>query len=400
MAISRISAGCCACQAPSSEGTDAAEAKSASEQAAMLNAMTELFKMITQLLKLASGQGGGDQGGSQGGNAVNPSAGPGGATGGGGNGAFAPPSTSSPAGGGGSIPSSDGQGGGNGGNSSANSAGGSGGNAPQGTADGGSAGPQTNTPSGGGSAGGANGFGAAPSDGSSSGGGSAGSSGASGTTAGSQIDSNSGQLSLSKSNENLSQYYQGGDMTQKDQWGSSQNVDKPKVFDAVYQGVKDGWENGAIPDTVKNFFSDSKTDQYYDGLQLSSDPTTKAQQKAAIWQLGVAQHETGGNYDPGKLPSYYKAGGDGSGAGQTQQAGMSADPDGMTYGMFSTQSNTPIDVSDPRQAVVADLQKFGFNLDKANGNLGSVLNLIAQTDGTSVIPSIQKYGNDYLAAFS
>jgi hypothetical protein len=220
-----------------------------------------------------------------------------------------------------------------------------------------------------------------------------------GAAADSKIDAQTGQLSLRQSTNDVSQYYQGGDNSQKDKWGSSNNVDKPAVFNAVYNGVKDNWDNGKIPDNVKEFFSSAQSDKHFSGLNLSSDPTTKAQQKTAVWQLGIADHETGSNFDPGKLPSYYKAGGDGSGAGETQQAGMRADPDGMTYGMFSTQSNKPIDVSDPGQAVVADLQKFGFNLNQKNGNVGQVLQMISQTDSTSVLPTIQSKGNDFLAAF-
>jgi hypothetical protein len=193
--------------------------------------------------------------------------------------------------------------------------------------------------------------------------------------------------------------YQGGTPGAKDAWGDSHNVNKPAVFQQVYGAVQKNWDNGNIPQNVKDLFSSDKTDPYFKGLNLSSDATTKAQQKAAIWQLATASHETGGQYDPSKLPSYYEAGGSGTGAGQTQFPGMAPDPKGMTYGMFSTQSDHPIDLSDPGRAVVADLQKFGFNYANNGGDMGKTLQLIGQTDSTSVIPSIQAHGAEYLDAF-
>jgi hypothetical protein len=195
------------------------------------------------------------------------------------------------------------------------------------------------------------------------------------------------------------QLYQGGAAGPKDAWGDSRNVNKTAVFQHVYDSVKAHWDGGAIPQNVKDLFSDAQTDKYYRGLDLSADPATRAQQKAAIWELATASHETGGSYDPGKLPSYWEAGGSGNRAGQTQFPGMAPDSKGMTYGMFSTESSHPIDVSDPRTAVVADLQKFGADLAGFDGDLQKTLELIGQTDSTSVIPSIQMHGADYLQAF-
>jgi hypothetical protein len=195
-------------------------------------------------------------------------------------------------------------------------------------------------------------------------------------------------------------YFKGGAPNAKDAWGDSTNVNKTAVFQSVYDGVKTNWDSGAIPQNVKDLFSGAQTDPYYRGLDLASDPKERAQQKAAIWELAVASHETGGTYDPSKLPSYWEAGGSGTHAGQTQFAGMAPDPKGMTYGMFSTESSRPIDVSDPRHAVVADLQKFGADLAGFDGDLQKTLELIGQTDSTSVIPSIQVHGAEYLDAFS
>jgi hypothetical protein len=203
----------------------------------------------------------------------------------------------------------------------------------------------------------------------------------------------------SAKSSNLADFYKGGTPGPKDEWGDSQNVNKPAVFKAVFQSVKDNWDTGAIPQNVKDLFSSSKTDSYFDGLNLSSDAKTKAQQKAAIWELATASHETGNSYDPGKLPSYWEAGGSGTHAGQTQTAGMIADPKGMTYGMFSTESTKPIDVADPRKAVVADLQKFGQRYAEQNEDLQATLKFIGQTDSTSVIPSIKQHGVSYLESF-
>jgi hypothetical protein len=198
---------------------------------------------------------------------------------------------------------------------------------------------------------------------------------------------------------NLAEFYEGGTPGPKDQWGDSQNVNKPAVFNAVFQSVKDNWDTGAIPQNVKDLFSSSKTDAYFEGLNLSSDAKTKAQQKATIWELATASHETGNSYDPSKLPSYWEAGGSGTHAGQTQTAGMIADPKGMTYGMFSTESTKPIDVADPRKAVVADLQKFGQRYAEQHEDLQATLKFIGQTDSTSVIPSIKQHGASYLESF-
>jgi hypothetical protein len=193
--------------------------------------------------------------------------------------------------------------------------------------------------------------------------------------------------------------YRSGAPGQKDQWGDSHNVNKPEVFRQVLGSVQKNWNNGCIPDNVKDLFSGSKTDPYFEGLKLSSDPTKRAQEKAAIWELATASHETGNTYDPSKRPSYWEAGGSGSHAGQTQNPGMTADPKGMTYGMFSTYSKQPIDVSDPKRAVVADLHEFGAKYQRLNSDLPKTLELIGQTDSTSLIPSIKAHGAEYLEAF-
>jgi hypothetical protein len=208
-----------------------------------------------------------------------------------------------------------------------------------------------------------------------------------------------GQAAKAASPNSLADLYVGGAPGAKDQWGDSSNVNKDAVFQRVYEGVKAGWDSGGIPQNVKDLFSGEKTDKYFEGLNLSSDPKQRAQQKAAIWELATASHETGNTYDPSKWPSYWEAGGDGSHAGQTQTPGMASDPKGMTYGMFSTYSKEPIDVSDPKRAVVADLQEFGAKYERLDGDLQKTLELIGQTDSTSVIPSIQKYGASYLEAF-
>jgi hypothetical protein len=261
---------------------------------------------------------------------------------------------------------------------------------------------------GGGGAGGGNVGGGGAGGGNAGGGGAGGRAGAGGgpsahRPSGSGGGTSSGSTAVTPpvgQSSDLGQYYIGGAPGAKDQWGDSKNINKTAVFQAVYQGVKENWDSGAIPQNVKDLFSGAETDKYFQGLNLSADPTTRAQQKAAIWELATASHETGGNYDPSKLPSYWEAGGSGSHAGQTQTAGMAADPKGMTYGMFSTESTNPINVSDPRSAVAKDLQVFGKDLALKNGNLGETLKYIGQTDSTSVIPSVQKYGALYLDAFA
>jgi len=169
-------------------------------------------------------------------------------------------------------------------------------------------------------------------------------------------------------------YLPGADPSQKDQFGDSGSTNKPAIFSAVMQTIQQNWNvPGAIPDSVKAFFESSATDQYFPGASLSSDPTTRAEQKTALWELAKSKRETGDTYDPTKLPSYWVQGQTGSSGTNTVEPGdpinWSDGPQaGVTVGMYSDLVNRPTDLSNPGTATLFDLQQFGSTLNAYGPN--------------------------------
>jgi hypothetical protein len=203
----------------------------------------------------------------------------------------------------------------------------------------------------------------------------------------------------------LTPYYVGGGPGPKDQWGDSQNTNKANIQRAVFDAVVEGWDE--LPENVQNFFSSTDSDALFCGLTFSPQADIAAYQKAAVYLLGIASNETGGSYDMTKLPSYWRAAGDGGGAGETQFPGMRPDPIGMTYGMFSTFFTTGDEAAEmalysPHNAILAELQRFGYLMEiseeGAGGFNGAGPQAVFELIGAShIYDSINRHGLEFLA---